>query len=87
MGEESKNDEGLSNTASAMRDAQPYLSMAWRMVGGCVVGVLGGLGVDRLFGTRPWGLITVSFIGICAGFYGLVKTLNDSEKRRKGFIK
>lgn len=87
MGEDSKKDEGLSPTAAAMRESEPYLSMAWRMVGGCVVGVLAGLGVDRWMGTKPWGLISLSLVGITAGFYGLVKTLSDSEKRKKGLKK
>lgn len=84
MGEESKKEEGLSPAAAAMRESQPYVSMVWRMVGGCLVGVLLGLGVDRWLDTRPWGLIILSVVGICAGFYGLIKTLNDFEKRRKG---
>ena len=76
-------DEGLSDSAKAMHEAQPYLSVAWRLVGGCVVGIFGGWVVDRFAGTGPWGLIIGSFIGICVGFYAMIKTLGDLEKKRK----
>ena len=77
-----KDDQGLSDTAKAMRSVEPFVSMAWRLVGGCVVGVLGGLAVDRWLGTGPWGLIVLSLVGIVMGFWGLVATMNSLNKKK-----
>ncbi|HVG60037.1 MAG TPA: F0F1 ATP synthase assembly protein I, partial [Hyalangium sp.] len=43
-------DRELSSTARQMRAAAPYISAVWKMVGGAVVGVLGGLLLDRWLG-------------------------------------
>ena len=87
MAEEPRKDKGLSSSAAAMHEAEPYLSAAWRLVGGCAVGVIGGYFLDKWLGTGPWGLIVLSFLGICGGFYGLVTTLNALEKRKKALKK
>lgn len=81
--EPNRDDEGLSETARGYRAVEPYLSAAWRLVGGCVVGVIGGLLLDRWLGTRPWMTIILSFVGIVVGFYGLIVTLNALDKKKK----
>jgi ATP synthase protein I len=78
-----KDDEGLSDTAKAMRTVEPFMSAAWRLVGGCVVGVLMGWLVDRWFGTGPWGLVILSMVGIVIGFWGLVSTISKLDRKKK----
>ncbi|MFL5320785.1 MAG: AtpZ/AtpI family protein [Myxococcaceae bacterium] len=77
-----KDDDGLSDTAKAMRNVEPFLSAAWRLVGGCVVGVVGGLLVDRWLGTKPWGLIILSMVGIVIGFWGLIVTMSKLDRKK-----
>ena len=43
-------------------------------VAGIVVGAALGWGIDRLFGTSPWGLIVFLFLGFGAGILSLLRT-------------
>ena len=67
-----KKDDGLSDAAKQLQAASPYLSAVWKMVGGALVGVGGGFLLDRWLGTRPWGLVAFSVVGISVGFYGFI---------------
>ena len=89
MGEEPGNQGGkkpkgseLSPTARQMQAAMPYISAVWKMVGGAVVGVLGGYLLDRWLETTPWGLVGLSVVGICVGFYGFIHEMNRLGKKR-----
>ena len=66
-------DDGLSRIAKQMRAAEPWLGAVWKLVGGCAVGVLMGLGLDKWVGTGPWGLVGLSVVGIAVGFYAFVR--------------
>jgi ATP synthase protein I len=72
----------LSPTARQMRAAAPYISAVWKMVGGAVVGVLGGMLMDRWLGTKPWGLVGLSVVGICVGFYGFLHEMTRLGKKK-----
>ncbi len=72
----------LSPAARQMRAAMPYISAVWKMVGGAVVGVLGGMLLDRWLGTTPWMLVGLSVVGIVVGFYGFLHEMNRLGKRR-----
>jgi ATP synthase protein I len=43
-------------------------------VAGVVVGAAIGWGVDRLFGTTPWGLIVFLLLGFVAGILGVLRS-------------
>ena len=43
-------------------------------VAGVVVGVALGWGVDRLFGTRPWGLVVFVLLGFAAGLLTVLRS-------------
>ena len=43
------------------------------LVGGMVGGVLVGLGLDYLFGTTPWLLLALLFIGIANAFRNIIR--------------
>lgn len=72
----------LSPTARQMQAAMPYISAVWKMVGGAVVGVLGGLLMDRWLGTTPWGLVGLSVVGIIVGFYGFLHEMTRLGKKK-----
>ncbi len=72
----------LGNPARQMQAAMPYISAVWKMVGGAVVGVLGGLLMDRWLGTKPWGLVGLSVLGICVGFYGFLHEMTRLGKKK-----
>ena len=81
MGEDGRDEDGLSSTAREMRRAQPYLAAVWKMVGGAAVGVIGGMVLDRWLGWTPWGLVGLSVVGICVGFYGFIHDMLKLGKR------
>ena len=74
-------DDGLSPEARAQRAAAPYLNAVWRVVGGVLVGGGAGWLVDGKLHSSPWGLIVGLFVGMGAGFYGLIQGLNAMKKR------
>ena len=74
-------DDELSNAAKQMRAAQPWLGAVWKLVGGCAVGVLMGLGLDRWAGTGPWGLVGLSVVGIVVGMYAFIREASRLGKR------
>jgi F0F1-type ATP synthase assembly protein I len=60
--------------------AKPYLDAAWIMTGSVAFGVLAGLGLDHVFQTRPWLLITGSSLGVIGGFAGFVLVVSRMNK-------
>ena len=70
----------LSPEARAQRAALPYLNAIWRVVGGVLVGGGAGWFLDGKLHSSPWGLIIGLFVGMAAGFYGLIQGLNAMKK-------
>lgn len=60
---------------------QGSLGLAFRiaieLVAALGVGLAIGWGVDRLLGTRPWGLIVFFFIGAAAGMLNVFRAANE----------
>ena len=75
-------DSGLSSGARAMRQAQPYVSAVWRLLGASGLGVGVGYFLDRRLNTTPIFLLTLSFLGISIGFYAFLKALLSLGKKR-----
>ena len=82
MADEGRDEDGLSSTARGMRQAQPYLAAVWKLVGGAVVGVIGGMFLDKRMGWTPWGLVGLSVVGICVGFYGFIHDMLKLGKQK-----
>ncbi len=78
-----KDEDGseLSPEARAQRAAAPYLSAVWRVVGGMLVGGGAGWFLDGKLHSPPWGLIIGLFLGLGAGFYGMLQALGSMKKR------
>ena len=67
--------------AAAKRAVEPPrqgFAMAMRLgadfVAGVVVGAAIGWGIDRLFGTSPWGLIVFLLMGFAAGILSVLRS-------------
>lgn len=58
---------------SAMREESAGWSVAIEFVGMVLVGALLGWFIDRLFDTRPWGLIGMFLIGFLAGLRAVLR--------------
>jgi ATP synthase protein I len=70
---------GRSNdVARAGATDRSGMAMALRLgadfVAGVVVGVALGWGFDRLFGTKPWGLIVFVLLGFAAGMLSVLRS-------------
>ena len=57
---------------------------AWRMVTELVAGLLVGfgigLGLDALFGTRPWLLVVFTLLGFAAGVQTMLRTAREMQR-------
>ncbi len=49
------------------------MRMATELAAALIVGLALGWGVDRVFGTRPWGLIIFFFLGAAAGMVNVFR--------------
>lgn len=59
--------------------AGKYFNVGVELVSGVLVGVGVGLFVDWLFGTSPWGLISLFILGSCAGMLNVYRVLTKKE--------
>ncbi len=82
QGDKGQEDSELGSTARQMQAAMPYISAVWKMVGGTVVGVIGGLLLDRWLGTKPWMLVGLSVVGTVVGFYGFLHEMTRLGKKK-----
>lgn len=57
------------------------MKMVLDLVSGAVVGLIFGLAVDHVLGTRPWGLIILIMLGMAAGFRLMLRTADSHAKR------
>ncbi|MCF6410923.1 AtpZ/AtpI family protein [Pseudalkalibacillus salsuginis] len=46
-----------------------------QLVGSILVGIFGGMWLDRRFGTAPFLMIVGLFIGLATGVYGMIKLI------------
>ena len=58
---------------------------AWHVgidfVSSIFVGVFFGVAVDHLCSTSPWGLLVFIVLGVCTGFYGIFKLIQQSNSK------
>ena len=73
-----------------MGTALRFVGVGWYVAFCIVVGVLGGLGLDSLTGTRPLFTLLGVLVGTAAAFYGVYKLVqpmlqeNDKDAGEKG---
>ncbi len=81
--------EKVGTAADANKTAKGIgLRVGVDLAAGVLVGVLIGLAIDRWFGTAPWGLLILFFLGTAAGFLNVYRALQgfgyDVGYRRGG---
>ena len=57
------------------------------LVATIIVSIMIGLGIDKLFDTRPIFFLTFIILGILAGFMNLYRNLKIIEEKKKGYNK
>ena len=73
-----------------MGTALRFVGLGWYIAACIVVGVLGGLGLDHLAGTRPLFTLLGVLLGTAAAFYGVYKLVqpmleeNDTKREDDG---
>jgi ATP synthase protein I len=82
QGDKGQEGSELGSSARQMQAAMPYISAVWKMVGGTMVGVIGGLLLDRWLGTKPWMLVGLSVVGTVVGFYGFLHEMTRLGKKK-----
>jgi len=69
-----------ANARSAEISAHAVTSQAYKIIaellGGVIVGIAIGFGVDRVFGTAPWGLIGGVLLGFALSLWMARRTAN-----------
>jgi len=67
------------------RGGRDHAHLAWRMVielvAGIGVGFAIGIGLDDVFGTGPFLLVTFTLLGFAAGVRTLMRTANEMQQR------
>ncbi|KAB0680258.1 AtpZ/AtpI family protein [Aureimonas leprariae] len=63
-----------ANPTQGMRGAAEGFKIASEFVAGVFVGTAIGYGIDRLFGTTPFGLIVFLLIGFAAGVLNVIRS-------------
>jgi ATP synthase protein I len=66
---------------SSYRTGQLVLSY---LIGAPTGGFLIGLLLDRWFGTRPWLMLILLFLGFVAGFINIIRVSSNSPGKRSG---
>jgi ATP synthase protein I len=61
--------------------AGKYFNVGVELVSGVLVGVGVGLFIDWLFGTSPWGLISLFILGSSAGMLNVYRALARAENK------
>lgn len=59
------------------------LKISLDLVAAIIVGVLIGIGIDKIFDTKPVFFLIFFFFGIAAGFMNMYRSLLNIEKKKK----
>jgi ATP synthase protein I len=69
--------KGSGRSASPQGPLGLAFRIAVELVAALGVGIAIGWGIDRVLGTRPWGLIVFFFIGAAAGMLNVFRAAKD----------
>lgn len=75
--------EKYGSLNNSLREAAPYLGLGLQLAATIVIMVLIGDWLDRKFGYKYIFTIFFAVLGIGAGIYNLIRTINAIENRKK----
>lgn len=67
---------------SWIREAAPYMSAAWTLTGGLLLGLFGGLWLDRRWDCRPWFTLGGLLLGVTVGLYEVARVALKKQGRQ-----
>ena len=65
--------------AKSLKKLGKFFNVGVELVSGVFIGVGCGLFIDWVFGTSPWGLISLFILGSAAGMLNVYRTLTGKE--------
>lgn len=71
-------DAGTTRADGGRPSGQAF-RLSSEMLAAIIVGVLLGLGVDRLFGIAPWGILAGVFLGFAAGVLNVARAMKAQQ--------
>jgi ATP synthase protein I len=81
--ERAKSEEAIRTGAAPSKSDADYRlgnRVLAELLGGMIGGALIGWVLDRLFGTSPWLLLTLLFLGIASAFRNIIRISNQRSK-------
>ena len=82
MADEGSGEGKDRDPGAGMRQAAPYVSAVWQLIGASVLGVVAGRYSDKHWHTAPWGVLVLSVMGIGVGFYAFILKVQQLGKRK-----
>ncbi len=79
--------KGKKNSTNKDTNITYGIKISIDLVATIIVSIMIGLGIDKLFDTRPIFFLTFIILGILAGFMNLYRNLKIIEEKKKGHNK
>jgi len=73
----------LKPLTEAYREIAPYLNISSFFLAAIILFVWIGYHLDKLWDSKPWGLVIGAIIGIVVGFYNFFRTVTRNTDRTK----
>lgn len=85
MSEKHRNDVPANIAPAARKAKRSYNALSASSVGlelgiAVIVGLLGGMWLDKQFGTTPWLMLLFLVFGLVAGFRNVLRAVDRAEK-------
>jgi F0F1-type ATP synthase assembly protein I len=80
---EKKYKRSTESLAETLRELLPYTQLGWQLAASILLFFGAGYGLDHLFGSKPWGTILLSVLGIVYGLISVIRTANHLQQRNK----
>jgi F0F1-type ATP synthase assembly protein I len=73
----------LTPLSEAYREIAPYLNISSFFLAAIILFAWIGYSLDKLWDSKPWGLVIGAIVGIVVGFYNFFRTVSRNPDRTK----